>query len=244
MLQEAQTNTGPDGSLADLRRDLHAHPELRFQEVRTAQRIVDEIESSVDHVVSGICGTGVLARVDGHAPGRTVLIRADIDAYPVADDKPVAYRSRNAGVSHACGHDVHATVGVGVLRHFARNRPARGAVAVIFQPAEEIPFGAASGAASVLDSEALRGLRPDAVLGLHCWPQLEVGTIGVEQRIAMAAKDAFEITLHGHSAHAATPATGRDAILAASTLVGALHSVVARRRNPHEQVALLDPNPT
>jgi amidohydrolase len=187
--------------------------------------------------VRGVGGTGVLARVNGAAPGRTVLVRADIDAYPVADAKDVEYRSRNLGVTHACGHDVHTAVAVGVLRHFAEHRPASGSVTVIFQPAEEIPFGAVSGAATVLANEALRGMRADAVLGLHCWPQLEAGQLGLDGGIAMAAKDAFEITVTGRSVHAATPASGRDAILAAATLVGALHNAVGRRRDPQERVA-------
>lgn len=227
-----------DLSLVAFRRDLHAHPELRFDELRTAQRIASEIEPHVDELVTGIGGTGVLARVDGLESGGQVLVRADIDAYPVPDLKDVSYRSQNAGVTHACGHDVHAAVGVGILRRFARERPKRGSVAVIFQPAEEIPFGCPSGAATVLEHPALAGLRPDAVLGVHCWPQLEAGQIGVDEVIAMAAKDAFEIIVRGTSAHAATPAHGRDAILAAAFLVTAVHAAVARRRDPNEDVAL------
>ena len=227
-----------DLSLLALRRDLHAHPELRFEEVRTAQRIASEIESHVDEMVTGIGGTGVLARVNGVEPGGQVLVRADIDAYPVPDLKDVSYRSQNAGVTHACGHDVHAAVGVGILRRFARERPQRGSVAVIFQPAEEIPFGCPSGAATVLAHPALAGLRPDAVLGVHCWPQLEAGQIGVDATIAMAAKDAFEIIVSGTSAHAATPARGRDAILAAACFVTSVHAAVARRHDPNELVAL------
>ena len=211
---------------------------MRFTETRTAGRIAAAVAPSADVVITGIAGTGVLARVDGDEPGDLVLIRADIDAYPVADGKDVSYRSVNDGVAHACGHDVHATVALGVLRHFAEHRPRRGSVAAIFQPAEEIPFGAQSGASVVLADAAVSDLRPRAVLGLHCWPQLPAGAIGVESLLAMAAKDAFEITIHGASAHVATPANGRDAILAASVLVTGLHAAVARRRDPHDQVAL------
>lgn len=232
------TDNVPKGSLIAFRRDLHAHPELRFTETRTAERIAAEVGAYADAVTTGIGGTGVLARVDGDEPGDLVLIRADIDAYPVADAKDVSYRSVNAGVAHACGHDVHTTVGVGVLRHFAAHRPRRGSVAVIFQPAEEIPFGAQSGAAVVLGHSAMSDVRPRAVIGVHCWPQLEAGAIGIESRLAMAAKDAFEVTVRGASAHVATPARGRDAILAAGVLVTTLHAAVARRRDPHEQVAL------
>lgn len=228
----------PDESLLALRRDLHTFPELRFNEIRTAQRIAAEIETEVDELVTGIGGTGVLARVDGLEPGPLVMVRVDIDAYPVSDLKTVSYRSRHSGVAHACGHDVHTTVGVGVLRYLARNRPRSGSVVVLFQPAEEIPFGAVSGAATVLGHEALAGLNPVAVLGIHCWPQLEAGVVGIDQRFAMGAKDAFEVTVSGRSAHAATPADGRDAILAAAAFVMTLHGGVARRRDPNELFAL------
>lgn len=238
MRAEPDADWTADASLIAIRRDLHAHPELRFDEVRTSRRIVSEIESAVDTFTSGIGGTGVLARVNGLEPGRTVLVRADMDAYPVTDTKDVDYRSESPGVAHACGHDVHIAVALGVIRRLVQHRPERGSVAVIFQPAEEIPFGAESGAATVLAHEALRDIKPVAVLGVHCWPQLESGQIGVEQRIAMAAKDAFEIRITGASAHVATPARGRDAILAASVLVTTLHAAVARRRDPQEQMAL------
>ena len=238
MLNESGAGNALDLSLVALRRDLHAHPELRFEEVWTAQRIASEIEPHVDELLTGIGGTGVLARIDGLEPGGHVLVRADIDAYPVPDLKDVSYRSRNAGVTHACGHDVHVSVGVGILRRFARERPRRGSVSVIFQPAEEIPFGCPSGAATVLEHPALASLRPEAVLGLHCWPQLEAGQIGIDPSIAMAAKDAFEIVVSGTSAHAATPVHGRDAILAAAFFVTTVHAAVARRRDPNELVAL------
>lgn len=224
-------------SLIVLRRDLHAHPELRFQEQRTAGKIAAALEGYADDLLVVAGGTGLLARVTGTSAGPAVLIRADIDAYPVGDEKTAEYRSATPGVSHACGHDVHTAVGVGVIRRLARDRAFAGTVVVAFQPAEEIPFGQASGAEAILAEPAVRSLNYSAVLGLHCWPQLDAGSVGVEGRVAMAAKDAFEITVSGASAHAATPAAGRDAILAASTLVAALHGIVARRRDPHEQVA-------
>jgi len=223
--------------LVALRRDLHAHPELRFQEHRTVTQISAALQGHADELTVVTGGTGLIARVDGALEGPVVLVRADIDAYPVADAKDVAYSSTVPGVTHACGHDVHAAVGAGVIQRFAADRDFAGSVVVAFQPAEEIPFGEASGAAAILAEPALRDLRCSAVLGVHCWPQLTAGRVGVEHRIAMAAKDAFEVTISGASAHAATPASGRDAILAASSLVSALHGVVARRRDPHEQLA-------
>ncbi|OZV80908.1 hypothetical protein CA850_12135 [Micromonospora echinospora] len=222
--------------LVRLRRQLHQHPELRFTEHRTAAALADRL-APIGEVRTGIAGTGLLVEIDGCAPGPSVLLRADMDAYPVQDAKEAAYASVNPGVCHACGHDVHMTVVYGVAARLAADPPARGSVTLLFQPAEEIPFGEASGAAAALADEALRGRRYDAVLGLHCWPDLPVGTVGVDRETAMAAKDAFRIEVLGRAAHAATPALGRDAILGLSGIVNLLHAGVARSCNPHELVA-------
>ncbi|MER7455794.1 M20 family metallopeptidase [Micromonospora sp. NPDC126480] len=222
--------------LVRLRRQLHQHPELRFAEHRTAATLADRL-TPFARVRTGIAGTGLLAEIDGRADGSSVLLRADMDAYPIQDAKEVEYASGNPGVCHACGHDVHMTVMYGVAARLAADPPARGSVTVLFQPAEEIPFGEASGAAAALVHEALRGRRYDAVLGLHCWPDLPVGAIGVDRETAMAAKDAFRIEVLGRAAHAATPALGRDAILGLSGIVNLLHAGVARSRNPHDLVA-------
>lgn len=237
MLIAPEERSSSWGSLADFRRDLHAHPELRFEEHRTASKILAELECCAVSAIHRIGATGVFARLDGPKPGPLVLVRADIDAYPVADEKQVEYRSQHDGVTHACGHDVHTTVGLGVIRHFSQSPPEAGTVAVLFQPAEEIPFGAASGAAAMLSDPVIKHLAPTAVLGLHCWPQLQAGQVGVDREIAMAAKDAFEVIVRGASAHVATPANGRDAIAAAAQMVTALHAAVARRHDPHETVA-------
>lgn len=223
--------------LIALRRRLHAHPELRFAETDTAAILKSELDGVTDEIYTGIAGTGIVARICSAEPGPNLLLRADIDAYPVQDAKIVSYRSQTPGVTHACGHDVHAAVGVGVARYFAEQRPIRGSITVIFQPAEEIPFGAASGAAAVLAASVLHDREYQAVFGLHCWPQVEAGCIGLEPKIAMAAKDAFEVRVLGTAAHAATPASGRDALLATAAMVGDLHGAVARRRDPQEQVA-------
>lgn len=223
-------------ALIALRRELHRHPELRFTEHETARRLVERLPDAAQ-VETGVGGTGVVVRIDGEHPGPAVLIRADMDAYPVTDLKQAPYSSVNPGVTHACGHDVHSTVAYGVTRRLLARRPATGSVTVLFQPAEEIPFGERSGAATVLESGVFVGQRFDAVLGLHCWPGLPAGAIGVDPGTAMAAKDAFAIRLRGRSAHAATPARGRDAILGMSALVSALHAAVSRQRDPHDLVA-------
>lgn len=237
MTLQEQTAISEAAGLRDLRRRLHAIAELRFTEYRTAEAIHGSLTDWADSVTTGVAGTGLIARIDGEHPGPKILLRADMDAYPVQEANDLAYASTTPGVSHACGHDVHMTVMVGVLRRLAVERPERGAVHVLFQPAEEIPFGQPSGARTVLESGALDD-DYDAVIGLHCWPGLEAGVVGVDPRIAMAAKDAFRIVARGRASHAATPGLGRDALLAMSELVGTLHAVVARRRNPSDLVAL------
>ncbi|WP_431912490.1 M20 metallopeptidase family protein [Micromonospora carbonacea] len=222
--------------LVRLRRQLHQHPELRFTEQQTAAVLAGRL-APIARVRSGVAGTGLVAEIEGRAPGPSVLLRADMDAYPVQDAKEVPWASGNPGVCHACGHDVHMTVVAGVAARLAADPPARGTVTVLFQPAEEIPFGEGSGAAAVLADDALRGRRFDAVLGLHCWPDLPVGAVGVDRETAMAAKDAFRVEVLGRAAHAATPALGRDAILGLAGIVNLLHAGVARSRNPHELVA-------
>lgn len=239
-LDEIASLAAPTTEAAELqaiRRRLHRYPELRFAETATSAYLAELILPLADEVITGFAGTGLLAKIDSGVPGPTVLLRADMDAYPVTERNVSEFSSTNPGVSHACGHDAHMTVMVGVLRRLAERGPARGAVHVLFQPAEEIPFGQASGARTVLESGVLDDSYA-AVLGLHCWPQLEAGSIGVDRRISMAAKDAFRIVAIGVGAHAATPELGRDALLAIADLVTGMHAVIARRRNAHDMVAL------
>lgn len=230
--------TGPSTDLIDFRRRLHHHPELRFREVETARQIEMELEGVVDRLISGVAGTGIIVEIEGEAPGPRVLYRADIDAYPVGDAKNVPYASDNPGVTHACGHDVHMAVLVGVLRRFAASRPRAGTIVGLFQPAEEIPFGEPSGARTVIESGALGPGPYAAVLGLHCWPDLDAGSIGINASVSMAAKDAFRITVRGVSAHAALPERGRDAIAAASSIIGGVYQISSRRHDPGEMVAV------
>ncbi|MEV7225419.1 M20 family metallopeptidase [Polymorphospora sp. NPDC051019] len=222
--------------LVELRRHLHQYPELRFTEHGTAKVLADRM-AGLGEIRTEVARTGLVVHLPGIAPGPAVLLRADMDAYPVQDAKDVPYASVHPGVCHACGHDVHMTVAVGVARRFAADPPPRGSLTVLFQPAEEIPFGEESGAALVLAEEPFGRPRFDAVLGLHCWPELPAGTVGVDRETAMAAKDAFRVLLRGRPAHAATPARGRDAILGLTTLVSSLHAAVARSRDPHDLVA-------
>jgi amidohydrolase len=226
--------------LITLRRDLHRHPETRFNEHRTAALLAGHLEELGFTVTRGVAGTGVIGHLDSGRPGPHVVLRADMDALHTADTKTVDYASENAGAAHVCGHDVHCAVvlGAATLVMSGSSLPAGGRLTVLFQPAEEIPFGEASGAAAILNAGQLRASQPDAVLGLHCWPQLPSGSVGVDAETAMASKLAFKISVHGRGAHAATPQLGSDALLGASQIVIALHTLVSRERDPSERVAL------
>jgi amidohydrolase len=226
-------------ALTELRRDLHRHPELRFSEHRTSQVLADHLRDAGFQVRTGFAGTAVLGTWNSGRPGRHVLLRADMDALPTADLTGTPYASRNDGVCHACGHDVHCVVVLGAALLLQAAGLAAGGFSVLFQPAEEVPFGELSGAQAVLDSGALDELSGiTAVLGLHCWPQLPVGTVGVDPVIAMAAKLAFRIGLVGEGAHAATPHLGRDALLAAAQLTLTLHTLIGRQADASDRAAL------
>jgi len=222
--------------LVEFRRDLHRFPELRFEEYRTSAKISDFLEEVGWVVARDPESTGLVATWPQATVNVQILVRADIDAYPVNDGKSVSYSSQNPGVAHACGHDVHVTAALGLACRIAQNPVVRDSVAILFQPAEEIPFGATSGAQRMLDSGLLRK-HYLAVIGLHCWPLLEAGSVGVDVGPAMAAKDAFEIKFNGLSTHAATPALSHDSLLAAAEAIMSLHAGVARVRNPHELLA-------
>lgn len=223
-------------SLVELRRELHRTPELRFQEFATARRLSERLAASGFHITQGIGGTGVAATIQGHGTGH-VALRADMDALPTNDLGQTDYASVHPGVAHACGHDVHMAVVVGAAERLVAELGRFGRLTVLLQPAEEIPFGEQSGARAMIDAGVL-DVPPDAILGLHCWPSLPAGAIGIDERVAMAAKDAFRVRIHGSAAHAATPSHGSDAILAISHVIMGLHHLVAREVDPGERVAL------
>jgi amidohydrolase len=196
-------DTSELADLTELRRDLHRHPEQRFAEHRTSSLLADRLRGSGFDVRTGFARTAVFGTLDSGRLGPHVMLRADMDALPTADLKDAPYASTNAGVCHACGHDVHCAVVLGAARLLgAQDRLAEGGrLSVLYQPAEEIPFGESSGAQAVLDSGVLDEQDDiTAVLGLHCWPQLPAGTVGVDPAVAMAAKLAFQITISGKGA--------------------------------------------
>ena len=220
----------------ELRRDIHRRPELRFAEHRTAELLSARLRNAGYEVTIGVARTGVVARL-ARGDGPAVVIRADLDALPLTEANDVEYRSTTPGVMHACGHDVHMAVVVTAAERLAAVSDWAGTLTVLLQPAEEIPFGEESGARAILESGAIDFAEVDAVFGLHCWPWLPAGVVGIDPEVAMASKDAFQIEINGAATHAAAPADGRDALLAMSHLVVALHSQVFRRINPADQVA-------
>jgi amidohydrolase len=221
-----------------LRRDFHQHPEGGFQEVRTAERIAAWLkECGPYRVRTGVARTGVIADLDGRDPsGPCVLLRADMDALKANEENEhLPFRSVNPGFMHACGHDGHMAILLGVARVLARRRDAiHGRVRLVFQPAEEGP----GGAEPMIAEGALRDPRPDAAFALHLWSRLPLGVAGLRAGPMMAYTDEITIRVHGRGGHGAHPNEGVDAILAASHLVVALQTVVSRSVDPTECAVL------
>jgi len=214
-------------SLIDMRRDFHRHPEMGFQEVRTSAKLAEFLEGLGLEVTRGIAQTGVVASLKGAKPGKTVLVRADIDALPIQEDSGVEYSSKTPGVMHACGHDGHAAIAAHVAAVFARFRDQiAGEVRFAFQPAEEI----VSGARPMIEAGVLEGV--DSVVGLHLYSLMPAGKVGIRPGPSMAAADAFTIQLRGRGAHAAMPHEGVDTVLMASQIIVALQSLVSRETDP------------
>ena len=223
--------------LIAFRRDLHQHPELSDQESRTAAQVVAALAEAGIAAQTGIAGHGVVAVIEGAHPGPTLLYRADMDALPIQEASDVPYASCNAGVMHACGHDVHTTIGVGVaLAIAARRAELHGRVKFVFQPAEEAapPPGGTIGAEKMVDEGVLQAPAVDAALALHVMPLLEVGKLGWTGGAVWAASDLFDITVTGAMTHGAYPHEGIDPVVAAAAIIQAMQNVVSRRIDGRE----------
>jgi amidohydrolase len=213
--------------LVDIRRDLHAHPELAFEEHRTASVVAAELARlGIDHQ-TGVGRTGVIAHIQGGRPGPLLVIRADMDALPIHEQTGLPFASGTAGKMHACGHDVHSATLLGVAAVLSRIAPdLAGSVRLLFQPAEEI----LGGAAAMIADGALDGA--DMALGFHNHPDMRVGSFGAVRGATYAACDRFRILVRGMSGHAAYPHTTVDPIVAAAQLIGALQTIVSREVGP------------
>ena len=221
--------------LVRIRRHFHENPELGFEEFQTSAHIAGILESLGLEVQRNVAKTGVVALLKGAKPGKTVAIRADIDALPVQELNDVPYKSKTAGKMHACGHDVHITAAIGAAMLLAPHRDSlAGNVKFIFQPAEETP----GGAEPMIQAGALENPKVDAIIGGHVWGSLDSGVIEVLPGPIMASSDIIRLTIHGKGGHAAQPHTTIDPIVISSEIVGALQKIVSRQTDPTEAVVL------
>jgi amidohydrolase len=226
--------------MVEIRRDFHQHPELSNREQRTGQRIAEHLRALGIPVETGIARNGVLATIRGGRPGKTVMVRADIDALPIQETNDVPYKSKNDGVKHACGHDAHTTVGLATAELLWKRRASLpGTVYVIFQPAEEgPPPGEKGGAPLMIEEGLLDRTKPEAIFGLHSMPNHRVGTAGWTPGAAMASSDTFRITITGKQSHGAEPHRGNDPIVIGSQLVLALQTIDSRRVDPLQPIVV------
>jgi len=231
-----------DGKVQAWRRDIHQHPELGNREVRTAALVAEHLRAiGLEDVRTGIATTGVTAVLRGGKPGPRIALRADMDALPVTErsDLPFAskataeFRGQTVGVMHACGHDAHTSILMGVAAALASMREELpGEVLFIFQPAEEgPPDGEEGGAEEMLAQGIFERFRPEAVFGLHVFSTLNAGQVGFRSGPLMAASDRFNIVVKGRQTHGSRPWGGIDPIVAAADIVGTAQSIVSRRQN-------------
>ncbi len=237
----AQAAEGLREQLIAQRRDFHMHPELSNREERTSRIVAERLRAlGLTDVKTGVGKYGVTALLKGARPGAVVAVRADMDALPIQETNDVPYKSQVAGVKHACGHDAHTTVGLGVAEVLSKLRgEISGTIKFIFQPAEEgAPAGEEGGARLMVKEGAMDNPRPSAIFGLHTLPSIEAGQIAYHSGPAMASSDRFFITIHGKSSHGAQPHTGIDAIVVAAECITALQTVRSRRIDPQEPLVI------
>ncbi|MBA3585737.1 MAG: amidohydrolase, partial [Gemmatimonadetes bacterium] len=220
-----------EAELVATRRDLHRHPELGFEETRTAGVVAGRLGDLGIEARTGVAGTGVVGVVSSEPspgePRRTVLLRADMDALPIQEENDHEYRSTVPGRMHACGHDGHTAILLGVARLLVEDPPP-GNVVLVFQPAEEKP----GGARPMIEAGVLADPPVDAAIGLHLWSNLPVGTVGTNPGPLMAGASEFRLTIKGRGGHAALPHQAVDAVVVASHVVVALQTLVSRETSP------------
>jgi len=219
-------------ALTALRHDLHAHPELAFEEFRTGQRVIDTLSALEGVEILGrVAGTGVVARLQSGRPGPIIALRADMDALPIEELSGVPWTSRHNGRMHACGHDGHTAALLGAATVLSRLRSKFSGQAIfLFQPAEE----QRGGARKVIGEGVLQRLGIESIFGAHNWPGLRKGQIATNSGVLMAASNSFSLTISGRSCHAAQPHCGADPIAAAAHFASALPQIRSRLVNPVE----------
>lgn len=211
------------------RRDLHMHPEIAFEEVRTAGIVAQELTALGMEVQTGIGKTGVIGMLEGAHDGPTVLVRADMDALPIQEENELDFASTTPNRMHACGHDGHTSIALAVAKLLnQRKDDMHGRIKFVFQPAEEV----GRGAAAMIQDGALTDPRPDVTVGLHLWNNLPYGMIGAADGGVMAGATIFTITVKGKGAHAANPHTGIDPVVCAAHMVTAFQTIISRGIDP------------
>ncbi|MGQ3113970.1 MAG: M20 aminoacylase family protein [Hydrogenophaga sp.] len=218
-------------SIAAVRRDIHAHPELCFQEVRTADVVAQKLTDWGIPVHRGLGTTGVVGIVhgrDGGQSGRAIGLRADMDALPMQEHNTFAHASQHAGKMHACGHDGHVAMLLAAAQHFAKHRNFDGTVYLIFQPAEE----GGGGAREMIKDGLFEQFPVEAVFGMHNWPGLPVGTFAASAGPVMASSNEFHIVIRGKGSHAALPHNGIDPVPVACQMVQAFQTIITRNKKP------------
>src|SRR5574343_66923 len=217
--------------IAAIRRDIHAHPELCFEELRTADMVATKLTEWGIPVQRGLGRTGVVGIVhgrDGGACGRAVGLRADMDALPMQEFNTFAHASRHHGKMHACGHDGHTAMLLAAARHLARHRHFDGTVYLIFQPAEE----GGGGAREMIKDGLFEKFPMEAMFGAHNWPGMAAGHFAVSPGPVMASSNEFKITIHGKGSHAALPHNGIDPVPIACQMVQAFQTIITRNKKP------------
>ncbi len=215
-------------SIATLRRDIHAHPELCFEEKRTSDLIAKALTDWGIPIHRGMGTTGVVGIVKSGTSSRAVGLRADIDALPMTEHNKFDHASRHAGKMHACGHDGHTAMLLGAAKHFSKQRDFDGTVYLIFQPAEE----GGGGAREMIKDGLFDKFPMEAIFGAHNWPGMKVGQFGVTTGPCFASSNEFKITIHGKGSHAALPHNGIDPVPIACQLVQGFQTIITRNKRP------------
>ena len=215
--------------LVQWRRQIHQYPELGFKEILTADFVQDKLTQWGIQHQTNIAQTGIVAVIKSHHSGKVLAIRADMDALPIQEENQVSYCSKHDGIMHACGHDGHTAIALGIAHYLAHNPEKwRGTVKIIFQPAEEGP----GGAKPMIEEGVLSNPNVDAIIGLHLWNNLPVGAIGVREGALMAAVECFKCTIFGKGGHGAMPDQTIDSVVVGAQIVNALQTIVSRNIAP------------
>ncbi|HKO67009.1 MAG TPA: M20 aminoacylase family protein [Burkholderiaceae bacterium] len=220
--------------IQQIRRDIHAHPELRFEETRTSDLVAQKLSDWGLEVTRGLGGTGVVGTMKHGKSKRAVGLRADMDALPIQETNDFAHRSTHAGKMHACGHDGHMAMLLAAAKYLAEAKSLDGTVHFIFQPAEE----GGAGAQRMIDDGLFERFACDAVFGMHNWPGLKMGEFGVTGGPVMASSNEFEIEVIGKGAHAGMPHLGIDPVFVAVQIVNGLQGIITRVKKPIDSAVL------